>query len=129
MTWFSLGPFYIQILYSFTWLLVCCWFWSHSCIVTIKLNNQTNISANQTQIFTQINLYCMYNMCPKCARGNGAAGRQLEKSYVAPVVYAKCTPFYFVNNDLCMPEIYLVLSCLVLMLNVIKRYKILLTDT
>ena len=40
-------------------------------------------------------------------------GRQLDKSYVAPVVYAKCTPFYFVNNDLCMPEIYLVLSCLV----------------
>ena len=39
----------------------------------------------------------------------GAAGRQLSKSYVAPVVYAKCTPLYFVKNDyiVYMPEIYL----------------------
>ena len=92
--------------------------------MTIKLNNQTNISANQTQIFTQINLYCVYNMCPKCARGNGAAGRQLEKSYVAPVVYAKCTPLYFVNNDLCMPEIYLVLSTCSRSQNWIKKPRV-----
>ena len=39
----------------------------------------------------------------------GVTGRQLAKNYVAPVVYAKSTPLYYVNNDLYMPEIYLIL--------------------
>ena len=115
MTWFSLGPFYIQILYSFTWLLVCCWFWSHSCIVTVKLNNQTNISANQTQIFTQLNLYCMYNMCPEmCPRkwcGRKTAWKKLCCSsgicQMYSILFCKQWPMY-ARNISC-----LVLSCLV----------------
>ena len=111
MTWFSLGPFYIQILYSFTWLLVCCWFWSHSCIVTVKLNNQTNISANQTQIFTQLNLYCMYNMCPEmCPRkwcGRKTAWKKLCCSrgicQMYSILFCKQWPMYARN-----------ISCLVL---------------
>ena len=105
MTWFSLGPFYIQILYSFTWLLVCCWFWSHSCIVTVKLNNQTNISANQTQIFTQLNLYCMYNMCPEmCPRkwcGRKTAWKKLCCSsgicQMYSILFCKQCPMYARN--------------------------------
>ena len=114
MTWFSLGPFYIQILYSFTWLLVCCWFWSHSCIVTVKLNNQTNISANQTQIFTQLNLYCMYNMCPEmCPRkwcGRKTAWKKLCCSsgicQMYSILFCKQWPMY-ARNISC-----LVLSCI-----------------
>ena len=112
MTWFSLGPFYIQILYSFTWLLVCCWFWSHSCIVTVKLNNQTNISANQTQIFTQLNLYCMYNMCPEmCPRkwcGRKTAWKKLCCSsgicQMYTTLFCKQWPMYAQNIS------YLILS-------------------